>query len=97
MTINGKRDGFRKTDIRAAGKSAGLKQGRSEALFEEVAAAVERWPEFAARAHVPADVTEKKRPFDTSTVRMSLEADDRQRAVSPPGAASTALIYRDNG
>ena len=29
MTINGKRDAFVKADIRAAGKSAGLKQGRS--------------------------------------------------------------------
>ena len=61
MTINGKRDAFAKADIRAAGKSAGLKQGRSEALLEEVDAAVERWPEFAARARLPADVTEKIR------------------------------------
>lgn len=61
MTINGKRDAFLKTDIRAAGKSAGLKQGRSDALFEEVVAAIERWPEFAARAHLPADVIEKIR------------------------------------
>jgi serine/threonine-protein kinase HipA len=61
MTINGKRDAFLKADIRAAGKSAGLKQGRSEALLEEVDAAVERWPEFAARARLPADVTEKIR------------------------------------
>jgi serine/threonine-protein kinase HipA len=61
MTINGKRDAFLKADIRAAGKSAGIKQGRSEALLEEVDAAVERWPEFAARARLPADVTEKIR------------------------------------
>lgn len=61
MTINGKRDAFLKTDIRAAGKSAGLKQGRSDALFEEVVAAVERWPEHAAHAHLPADVIEKIR------------------------------------
>jgi serine/threonine-protein kinase HipA len=61
MTINGKRDFFLKADIRAAGKSAGLKQGRSDALLEEVDAAVERWPEFAARARLPADITEKIR------------------------------------
>ena len=61
MTINGKREAFLKADIRAAGKSAGLKQGRSEALLEEVDAAVERWPEFAAQARLPADVTEKIR------------------------------------
>lgn len=61
MTINGKRDAFLTMDIRAAGKSAGLKQGRSDALFEEVVAAVGRWPEFAARAHLPDDVIEKIR------------------------------------
>lgn len=59
MTINGKRDAFLRTDIRAAARSAGLKQGRAEALFEEVVAAVKRWPDFAARARLPADVTEK--------------------------------------
>lgn len=59
MTINGKRDAFLRTDIRAAARSAGLKQGRAEALFEEVVAAVRRWPDFAARARLPADVTEK--------------------------------------
>ena len=61
MTINGKRDGFLKADIRAIGKSAGLKQGRADTLLDEVTAAVERWPEFAARAKVPEDVTEKIR------------------------------------
>lgn len=61
MTVNGRRDGFRKADLRAVGKSAGLKQGRADALLEEVIAAVERWPEFATRAKVPADVTEKIR------------------------------------
>jgi serine/threonine-protein kinase HipA len=61
MTINGKRDGFLKADIRAAGRSAGLKQGRADTLLEEVDAAVERWPEFAARAGVPGDVAEKIR------------------------------------
>lgn len=61
MTINGKRDGFLMADIRAAGRSAGLKQGRAAALLEEVDAAVERWPEFAARADVPVDVAAKIR------------------------------------
>ena len=42
MTINGKRDGFLKADIRAVGKRAGLKQGRADALLEEVDAAVRR-------------------------------------------------------
>ena len=59
MTINGKRDGFLKADIRAVGKSAGLKQGRADSLLEEVAAVVERWPEFAAQATLADDITEK--------------------------------------
>jgi serine/threonine-protein kinase HipA len=61
MTINGKRDDFVKADMRAAGRSAGLKQGRADALLEEVDAAVKRWPEFAARASLPADITKKIR------------------------------------
>jgi serine/threonine-protein kinase HipA len=61
MTINGKRDGFLRADIRAVGKAAGMKQGRADSLLEEVTAATERWPEFAARAKVPADVTERIR------------------------------------
>jgi serine/threonine-protein kinase HipA len=59
MTINGKRDGFLKVDIRAVGKNAGLKQGRADALLEDVTAVVERWPEFAARARLAGDITEK--------------------------------------
>jgi serine/threonine-protein kinase HipA len=59
MTINGKRDGFVKSDVRAVGKSAGLKQGQADSLLEEVTAVVERWPEFAAQARLPGDITEK--------------------------------------
>ncbi|MEO8681369.1 MAG: HipA domain-containing protein [Vicinamibacterales bacterium] len=61
MTINGKRDGFDLADIRAAAKSAGLKQGRANALLEEVATHVARWPEFAARAGLSDDMTERIR------------------------------------
>jgi serine/threonine-protein kinase HipA len=61
MTINGKRDDFLKADIRACGRSAGLKQGRADALLEQVTTAVKRWPEFAAKAKVPADVTDRIR------------------------------------
>jgi serine/threonine-protein kinase HipA len=56
MTVNGKRDGFTIADLRAAGRSAGLKQGRADGLLDEVRAAVSRWPEFAARAELPDDV-----------------------------------------
>ncbi len=61
MTINGKRDGFQAADIRAVGKSAGLKRGGADRLLEEVTVAVGRWPEFAARAKVPAETTERIR------------------------------------
>ncbi|MCR4375873.1 MAG: HipA domain-containing protein, partial [Acidobacteria bacterium] len=61
MTVNGKRDGFLTADIRAVGKSAGLKQGRAGSLLDEVTAVVERWPEFAAQAKLTDDVTEKIR------------------------------------
>ena len=61
MTINGKRDGFLKADIRAVGKSAGLKQGRADAMLTEVTAAIKRWPAFADRASLPGDVAEKIR------------------------------------
>lgn len=61
MTINGKRDDFLRADMRAAGRSAGLKQGRADALLGEVTAAVRRWPEFAHKAGVPGDVAERIR------------------------------------
>ena len=52
MTLNGKRDGFAMSDISACAKSALMKQGRAETIVEEVRAAVNRWPEFAAQAGV---------------------------------------------
>jgi serine/threonine-protein kinase HipA len=61
MTLNGKRDGFSKADIRAIGRTARLKQGRAENLLEEISAVVDRWPEFAARADVPGAVSRKIR------------------------------------
>jgi serine/threonine-protein kinase HipA len=61
MTVNGKRDGFTIADLRAAGRSAGLRQGRADALLDEVRAAVARWPEFAAESAVAEDVAEKTR------------------------------------
>jgi serine/threonine-protein kinase HipA len=54
MTLNGKRDGFTLEDLRAGAKSASMKRGRAEVIFEEVRAAVARWPEFADQAQVAA-------------------------------------------
>jgi len=61
MTLNGKRDGFVMADVHAGAKSAGLKRGRAHALIEEVRAAVARWRDFAARAKLADDVSEKIR------------------------------------
>ena len=61
MTVNGKRDGFVMADVRAVAKSAGLKRGRAETLYEEVRAAVRRWRDFAAKAKLGADLAEKLR------------------------------------
>jgi serine/threonine-protein kinase HipA len=59
MTLNGKRDGFVMADVHAGARSAGLKRGRADALLEEVRAAVARWRDFAARAKLDDDVSEK--------------------------------------
>ena len=55
MTVNGKRDQFTRADLLAAGRSAQLKRGRTEAIVEEVIAAVRDWPRTAAEAGVPDD------------------------------------------
>ena len=52
MTINGRRDGFSLADLRACAASAMMKRGRAAKIFEEVRAAVTRWPEFAEQAKV---------------------------------------------
>lgn len=53
MTLNGKRDDFTLADFRAVARTALLPRGRERALLAQVAAAVARWPEFAAAADVP--------------------------------------------
>jgi serine/threonine-protein kinase HipA len=53
MSVNGKRDGFTREDLRACARSTPLKRGRADALLEEVCAAVRRWPEFANAARLP--------------------------------------------
>ncbi|HAM72674.1 MAG TPA: toxin HipA, partial [Verrucomicrobiales bacterium] len=59
MTVNGRRDGFTRGDLEACAKSSLLKRGRWSAILEEVRAAVNRWPEFAAAAKVPAPAAEE--------------------------------------
>jgi serine/threonine-protein kinase HipA len=52
MSMNGKRDAFTLEDFDAVGRTVSLKRGRARELVAEVAAAVARWPEFAAAAGV---------------------------------------------
>jgi len=59
MTVNGKRDGFSLADLDACAKSAMMKRGRAKAILAEVQAAVERWPEFAAKAKLTDEVNDK--------------------------------------
>ncbi|MEN9546251.1 MAG: hypothetical protein RLZZ34_646 [Verrucomicrobiota bacterium] len=59
MTLNGKRDGFTREDFALCARSALMKRGRAATILEEVQAAVERWPEFAAAAGVPDEWRDK--------------------------------------
>lgn len=52
MSLNGKLDDFERSDLLAFGESAGLKRLKAQAIIEEIAAAVGRWPEHAASAGV---------------------------------------------
>ncbi|MEP6832541.1 MAG: type II toxin-antitoxin system HipA family toxin [Gemmatimonas sp.] len=57
MTMNGKRDGFVLADFAACAKVAQMKRGFVMSTIDKIQAAVRRWPEFAADARVPGDVT----------------------------------------
>lgn len=59
MSLNGKRDNFEFEDLEACAATCSMKKGRAAAILREVSAAVERWPEFAARAGVPESVARK--------------------------------------
>ena len=59
MTLNGKRDGFTMSDVRAVAKSANMKRGRAEAIVKEVISVVRRWPEFAEAAKLSDGLRDK--------------------------------------
>lgn len=69
MTVNGRRDGFVMADVRGVAKSAGLKQGRADTLYEEVRDAVARWRDFAAKAKLGGEVVEKIRKVHRLALR----------------------------
>lgn len=52
MSLNGKRDDFAYFDLVEFGSSAGLKQAKTEAIIDQVVAAVDEWPKFAAKAGI---------------------------------------------
>lgn len=52
MSINGKRDRFTVSDLREVARVAGVKQGRAEAILDEVAKAVRSWRAIAAEVGV---------------------------------------------
>lgn len=53
MSVNGKRDGFKRTDLLALASTAGVKKTRANRMLDRVIAAVRRWPDFAGKAGVP--------------------------------------------
>jgi serine/threonine-protein kinase HipA len=52
MSVNGKRDQFRRGDLEAASRVAQLVRGRARAIAEEVLTAVRSWPRFAEEAGI---------------------------------------------
>jgi serine/threonine-protein kinase HipA len=59
MTINGKRDGITRADLRRVAELAGLKRGRADAILAEVVDAVRAWPEIAAAQRVDPEMAER--------------------------------------
>jgi serine/threonine-protein kinase HipA len=52
MSVNGKRDDFVLDDLLALARAADIKRRRALAIVEEIDAALERWPAFAAEAGI---------------------------------------------
>lgn len=68
MSINGKRDGFDFADLVACAKTASISRGHVGRIFDEVRAAVSRWPSFADAA----GVDERWRDQIGATLRLKL-------------------------
>jgi serine/threonine-protein kinase HipA len=59
MSINGKRDGFTVSDLRAVARVAGLKRGRAEAILAEVGEVVAGWLGIAEQVGIDAQMAEQ--------------------------------------
>jgi serine/threonine-protein kinase HipA len=57
MTVNGKRDGFDRSDLLAVADGFGIRGAND--IIDETRAAVSRWPDFAGRAAVRPDQAER--------------------------------------
>lgn len=53
MSVNGKRGEFTRADLLACGRHADLREAQANKLFDQVLAAVRRWPAHAKAAHLP--------------------------------------------
>jgi serine/threonine-protein kinase HipA len=59
MSVNGKRDDFVLDDLLALARAADIKRRRALAIVEEIDAAIERWPAFAAEAGIDGETVRR--------------------------------------
>jgi serine/threonine-protein kinase HipA len=59
MSVNGKRDDFVLDDLVALARAADIKRTKALAIVEEIDAAIERWPAFAAEAGIDSETVRK--------------------------------------
>jgi serine/threonine-protein kinase HipA len=59
MSVNGKRGGFVLDDFLALANSTGIKTRLAKGIIDQVADAVDKWPEFAVQADVPESIMAK--------------------------------------
>ncbi len=59
MSINGRRDGFAVSDLRAVARLAGLKRGRAEAILAEVCESVVGWRANAEQVGIDGQMAEQ--------------------------------------
>lgn len=53
LSVNGKTEGFERTDLKALARFAGLPRGAERRVLDEVLAAFAAWPALAAELGVP--------------------------------------------
>jgi serine/threonine-protein kinase HipA len=71
ISLNGRRDGFTREDLRAAAQHMGVGAARADAIVDQVRDVVAAWPEHAAAAGVAEEHVERIRP----ALRLELPAE----------------------